>query len=224
MVDPIFSNFELVVNYIGTIAIFMIAVILLIKIIKYKKEIREINIIQCLILGIFLSFSWALFWVLLYESTPYGANMSEEVYVAPDTFSFYNFGVGLMVTFALTMVFYYNEWKKLYYIPFIIFFAMFFAFLLTRFDALLLIYIYVVAVLVLVLMYSTSFKLKDNNLLGLCVFFTLTLFTNILEGIEGTSAVGQAFNMTSLIFKLIYSAFGIFFALGYFKVFKEVLA
>jgi len=171
-----------IVDLFTLVVILIISVILLRRIIKEKKETEAVNTIKILILGIFISLSWALFWEFLYDDTPFTIGLSYETVMATNTFSLYNMGAALMITFGLTLVCYYNQWKMLYIVPWVILIVLFLMFLTTGYGLALLFYIYSGGILVLSIMIYNSFKLRDNNLLGLCVFFILTFITNILEG------------------------------------------
>ena len=210
LVNTQYSVIEFIIDLYALIIILVISIILIIKIIKERRESGAYNIIRILILGVFISLTWALLWEFIYENTLFRIGFPDETAKTADKFSFYNLGTSLIVTFALTMVFYYNQWKRLYFIPFFTLIVLLTILLISGFGLILLIYIYSGGIFVLVIMIYNSFKLRDNNLLGLCIFFIFAFLTNIL----GDSLVG-------LIFNLIYPTFGLIFVLGYFKPFKE---
>ena len=157
----------------------------------------------------FLTLSWILVWEFLYESTPFRDVLDAELTISMNRFSFYSFGLGLMITLALSMVSYINRWESLYFISFFIFAGMFIVFLLTEVIIFFLPYVFTGGVIAVVFLFATGFKLKDNSSLGLAIFATLVFPTLIAE----KTVVGQ-------ILSLIYPIFGLIFALGYFKLFK----
>ena len=203
---------ELIANYLGIIIIPIMTIILGRKVILERRQIKKFNIIRLIIFCIFLTLSWMGIWEFLYESTPLGAVLNTELIISIDTFSFYSFGLGFMITLALVMMTYTNRWESLYYVPFFIFVGMFIVFLLTEIAIFLIPYVFAGGVIAVVFLFATAFRLKDNSSLGLAIFATL-IFPTLFSFAEETP-VGQ-------IFSLIYPIFGIIFALGYFKLFKE---
>ncbi len=201
---------ELVANYLGIIIIPIMTIILGRKVILERRQIKKLNMIRFIIFCIFLSLSWMLIWEFLYESTPLGDVLNVELIISINTFSFYSFGLGLMITLAISMVSYTNRWESLYYISFFIFAGMFIVFLLTEIAIFLLPYVFAGGVISVLFLFATGFKLKDNSSLGLAIFATLIFPTLIAE----KTIVGQ-------ILSLVYPIFGLIFALGYFKLFKE---
>jgi len=200
---------ELVANYLGIIIIPIMTIILGRKVFLERRQIKKFNMIRLLIFCIFLTLSWILLWEFLYESTPFRDVLDAELIVSMNRFSFYSFGLGLMITLALSMVSYINRWESLYFISFFIFAGMFIVFLLTEVIIFLLPYVFTGGVIAVVFLFGTGFKLKDNSSLGLAIFATLVFPTLIAE----KTIFGQ-------ILSLAYPIFGILFALGYFKLFK----
>ncbi len=200
---------ELVANFLGIIIIPIMTIILGRKVILERRQIKKLNMIRFIIFCIFLSLSWLLIWEFLYESTPLSDVLNAELIISINTFSFYSFGLGLMITLALSMVSYINRWESLYFLSFFIFAGMFIVFLVTEIVIFLLPYVFAGGVIAVVFLFATGFKLKDNSSLGLAVFATLVFPTLIAE----KTIVGQ-------ILSLVYPIFGLIFALGYFKLFK----
>ena len=200
---------ELMANYLGIIIIPIMTIILGRKVILERREIEKLNMIRFIIFCIFLTLSWMLIWEFLYESTPLGDVLNVELIISINTFSFYSFGLGLMITLAISMVSYTNRWESLYYISFFIFAGMFIVFLSTEISIFLLPYVFAGGVIAVVFLFATGFKFKDNSSLGLAIFATLIFPTLIAE----KTIVGQ-------MLSLIYPIFGLIFALGYFKLFK----
>jgi len=200
-----------VANYLGIIIIPIMTIILGRKVILERRQIKKLNMIRFIIFCIFLTLSWLLIWEFLYESTPLSDVLNAELIISINTFSFYSFGLGLMITLAISMVSYTNRWESLYYISFFIFAGMFFVFLggITEITIFLLPYVFTGGVIAVVFLFATGFKLKDNSSLGLAIFATLVFPTLIAE----KTIVGQ-------ILSLAYPIFGLIFALGYFKLFK----
>ncbi len=200
---------ELMANYLGIIIIPIMTIILGRKVILERREIEKLNMIRFIIFCIFLTLSWMLIWEFIYESTPLGDVLNVELIISINTFSFYSFGLGLMITLAISMVSYTNRWESLYYISFFIFAGMFIVFLSTEISIFLLPYVFAGGVIAVVFLFATGFKFKDNSSLGLAIFATLIFPTLIAE----KTIVGQ-------MLSLIYPIFGLIFALGYFKLFK----
>jgi len=200
---------ELVANYLGIIIIPIMTIILGRKVFLERRQIKKFNMIRLLIFCIFLTLSWILLWEFLYESTAFRDVLDAELIIAMNRFSFYSFGLGLMITLALSMVSYINRWESLYYLSFFIFAGMFIVFLITEVIIFLLPYVFAGGVIAVVFLFATGFKLKDNSSLGLAIFATLVFPTLIAE----KTIVGQ-------ILSLAYPIFGLIFALGYFKLFK----
>jgi len=200
---------ELMANYLGIIIIPIMTIILGRKVILERKQIKKLNMIRFIIFCIFLALSWMLIWEFLYESTPLGDVLNVELIISINTFSFYSFGLGLMITLAISMVSYINRWESLYYISFFIFAGMFIVFLSTEISIFLLPYVFTGGVIAVVFLFATGFRLKDNSSLGLAIFATLVFPTLIAE----KTIVGQ-------MLSLVYPIFGLIFALGYFKLFK----
>ena len=200
---------ELMANYLGIIIIPIMTIILGRKVILERRQIKKLNMIRFIIFCIFLTLSWMLIWEFIYESTPLGDVLNVELIISINTFSFYSFGLGLMITLAISMVSYTNRWESLYYISFFIFAGMFIVFLSTEISIFLLPYVFAGGVIAVVFLFATGFKFKDNSSLGLAIFATLIFPTLIAE----KTIVGQ-------MLSLIYPIFGLIFALGYFKLFK----
>jgi len=201
---------EVVANYLGIIVIPLMTIILGQKVFRERRQINKFNMIRFINFCIFLTLSWLLVWEFLYESTPLGEVLNPELIISINTFSLYSFGFGFMITLALAMVTYTNRWESLYFISFFIFAGMFVVFLLTEIAIFLLPYIFTGGVISVVFLYATGFRLRDNSSLGLAIFATLLFPTLVAE----KTIVGQ-------ILSLAYPIFGIIFALGYFKLFKQ---
>ena len=200
---------ELIANYLGIIIIPIMTIILGRKVILERKQIKKLNVIRFFIFCIFLTLSWLLLWEFLYESTPLSDVLNADLIISINTFSFFSFGLGLMITLAISMVSYTNRWESLYYMPFFIYLGMFIVFLLTEIAIFLLPYVFTGGVIAVVFLFGTGFKLRDNSSLGLAIFATLVFPTLIAE----KTIVGQ-------MLSLAYPIFGLIFALGYFKLFK----
>ena len=202
---------ELVANYLGIIIIPIMTIILGRKVFLERRQINKFNMIRLIIFCIFLTLSWMLIWEFLYESTPLGDVLNTELIISIDTFSFYSFGLGFMITLALVMMTYTNRWESLYYVPVFIFAGMFIVFMLTEVAIFLIPYVFAGGVIAVVFLIATGIRLKDNSSLGLAIFATLIFPTLVLVAEE---------TLVLQIFSLIYPIYGIIFALGYFKLFK----
>jgi len=203
---------ELVANYLGIIIIPIMTIILGRKVFLERRQIKKLNMIRFIIFCIFLTLSWMGIWEFLYETTPLGYVLNADLVISIETFSFYSFGIGFIITLAISMVSYANKWESLYFISFFIYAGMFIVFLLTEIAIFLIPYVFAGGVISIVFLFATAFRLKDNSSLGLAIFATL-IFPTLFSFAEETP-VGQ-------IFSLAYPIFGIIFALGYFKLFKK---
>ena len=196
-------------NYLQLIVIPLISIILAIKLLNERKETGETNYIRLYILLVFLSFTYLVTIEFIHQELNL---LSVEAYGSEsNSFSFYNFALAIIGTFALSMVFYANQWESLYYLPFFFFGALIILFIFTGFYAFLMFYIYLTCVISLAFMYYTSFRLKDNGALGIGIFFTIAFMTLF------TADVPPLGNILTLIF----CGFGLIFALGYFHPFKQ---
>ena len=98
---------ESIANYLSIIIIPIMTIILGLRIFREKQTSGKYNIIRIITCGIFLTLTWILVWEFLYESA--GLNLSEDLTISINTFSFYSFGLGLVITLALGIVFYANQ-------------------------------------------------------------------------------------------------------------------
>ncbi|MHA1932315.1 MAG: hypothetical protein ACW96X_07220 [Promethearchaeota archaeon] len=199
-----------IANYLSIIIIPIMTIFLGIKIFREKQKSGKYNIIRIITCSIFLTLTWILVWEFLYESTTLNTILSEDVTISINTFSFYSFGLGLVITLALGIVIYANQYETLYFASAFIYAGMFITFLLTGYSGFLLPYIFAGGVISVVFLFITGFRLKDNGSLGLAIFASLIFPTLISE----KTIVGQ-------LMSIAYPIFGIILALGYFKPFKE---
>ncbi|MHA2007234.1 MAG: hypothetical protein ACXABO_05975 [Promethearchaeota archaeon] len=208
------QEFEIIIgtvaNYLSIIVIPIMTIILGYRIIKEKHNLGKYNIIRVITLSIFLSLTWILVWEYLYESTPLNTVLSEDITVSIYTFSFYSFGLGFVISLALGIVFYANQWESLYFSSAFIYIGMFITFLLTGYTGFLLPYIFAGGAISVTFLYITGIRLRDNGSLGLAIFASLIFPTLISE----KTIIGQ-------LMSIAYPIFGIILALGYFKLFKE---
>ncbi|GAH46807.1 unnamed protein product [marine sediment metagenome] len=102
------QGFDIVIgtiaNYLSIIIIPIMAIILGLKILREKKQLGKYNIIRIVTCSIFLTLTWILIWEFLYESAGLNTILSEDVIISINTFSFYSFGLGLVITLALGIV------------------------------------------------------------------------------------------------------------------------
>lgn len=194
----------------------LMTIIIAIKLWKEYKEVGQLNIMRLILLGIFISFTWSIYWTNLYESTDLRDLFNEEI-VGTNvlTINFFSVGVGFMVTLSICLITYANRWKKLYYPPLIIFGVILVFCLITRYYILYTLYINITALFGLAFFYITGFRLKDNGTLGLGIFFTLCYLALAFE-VENITL-----NILSQFFNLAIFIFGLIFVLGYFRAFGE---
>jgi hypothetical protein len=178
---------------------------------EYKQS-GNINYIRLAILGIFVSFAYAIIPTNLYEVTPLKFFIQEEVIgTSLDKITPYSIAIGTMVTLSLSIIAYANQWRKLYYTPLYVFLGMIVFYLLTGgYDLLYQPYVLLAGVIGLIFFFITGIRLKDNGSIGLGVFFTFSY----LSVIFGESIPGD-------IFTILIGTFGLIFALGYFQPYKN---
>jgi len=190
-------------NYMQIIVIPLIAIIIAIRLKREKKQTEQLNIIRLIILLVFVSFTYLISVEFIYQETAIGNYISEEIYGSNSlTFSLYNLG----------LVLYANQIESMYLFPYFAFGGMILFFLFTGFGEWIMWYIYISSIIGLSFLYLTSFRIKDNGSLGIAIFFTMAFATLFMSELD------YAGNITSLI----YCCFGIIFALGLFKPFKEI--
>lgn len=197
-------------NYLAFFAIIIINSILGTKVLRERKNTGKFNIIRLIMFLAMLSLLWVLLWEMLYENTALGSFLSMELIMSTETFSFYNVGIGLIVTLGLTMVTYANRWESFYYTPLFLFIGMFLLYLFTGFHLFLKPYIYISALTSAAFMTITGIKIRDEAPLGLAIFFLLALMAMNLES-----------SLLGVIINLIYPIFGIILSLGFFRIFKK---
>ncbi len=203
-------------NIMGIFIAPLMTVIIVIKLWKEYKEIGQMNILRLILLGIFIAFTWSIFWTNLYESTTLRSILDEEIVgIDVQTINFFSVGIGFMVTFSICLITYANQWEKLYYPPIIIFGAILVFCLITSLYILYTLYIYITALFGLAFFYITGFRLKDNGTFGLGIFFTLCYLALAFE-VENLTL-----NIISQFFNLSIFIFGLIFVLGYFRPFGE---
>ncbi|MEJ2248130.1 MAG: hypothetical protein P8Y70_01815 [Candidatus Lokiarchaeota archaeon] len=176
------------------------------------KETGRINYIRLSIFAIFISFAYAIIPTNLYEVTPLKFFIAEDVIgTSLNGITPYSIAIGSMVTIALCMICYANQWKKFYFTPLQIFIGMIiFYFLSGGFDLLYQPYILITGIIGLIFFYITGIRLKDNGSLGLGLFFTFSY----LSVIFGETIPGD-------ICTLLIAIFGLIFALGYFHPYNK---
>lgn len=198
------------VNYFSFFVLILMDIILGARLFRERKKLGRFNTIRFLIFCAFLSFTWLLFWEMVYESTALFQNMPGEILVSNSTFSLYSIGVGMMVTLGLVIVAYGNQWNSLFYAPLFFYGGMIIIYIFTGFDLFLFPYIYFSAIVSAIFMIITGFRLKDNGSLGLSIFLLISLFALVLKG-----------TYLGIIFNIIYPSFGLFFSIGLFTPFKQ---
>ncbi|MHA1916398.1 MAG: hypothetical protein ACW986_18160 [Promethearchaeota archaeon] len=199
-----------IANYLSIIVIPIMTIILGVRIVREKQKQGKYNIIRLITFCIFVSLSWMLLWEFLYESTGLNTFLPEDMIISIYTFSFYSFGLGIVISLALGIVFYANRLESLYFSSAFIYAGMFITFLLTGYTGFILPYIFIGGVISVTFLYFTGFRLKDNGSLGLAIFASLIFPTLISE----KTIVGQ-------LMSIAYPIFGLILAIGYFKPFKE---
>ena len=181
-----------------------------------KKTTGEWNIIRVLMFCIFFFYLGVIISTFILETTPIGEGPYGKYFLTqPFTIlSLYVISLGLMISISICLIAYANKWESLYYTSLFISVSMFIFFLLTGFEAWVMPYIYIAAIISILFMYITGFRLKDNGALGIGIFFSLAF----------SSLIISRFLLQSLVVDFIYivhGIFGLFFALGKFKLFKE---
>jgi hypothetical protein len=199
--------------YFNAILIPLATVLIGRKVLKEKKSTGKWNPIRIIIFGVFICFSAIGIIEFLTSVLPFELTLLNEFYGGGlESFDFYGFLIGMMVTLGMTLIFYANRWESLYYSVLFFYGGMVILFLLTGFDIWLETYIMILGAISIGFLYLTAFRVKDNGALGLAIFFTIAFGTIILEN-----------HWVTQISILIYSIFILIFSLGYFKPFKEVV-
>ena len=121
-----------------------------------------------------------------------------------------NFLIGLMVTFGLTLICYINRWEALYFSAIFFYGGMTIFYLFIGYDEGLAYYTNIIGAIDILFLYFTGLRVKDNGALGLAIFFSLAFSTIFLED-----------PLVSRIIILIYTAFIVYFSLGFFKPLKQ---
>lgn len=202
-------------RYFAVFVIFpLITVVLLYRLIKEKKQ-GETNYIRLILLLIFSSVFFLK--VISFIGIETTLIPEEVVGIEANDFSIYNFGLGLSVSLGLVLAAYLNQVKSFYYTSLFIFFGLFLLFLYTGTSLILMPYIVVSGILGVLLQLYSGFKLRDNGALGIGIFFIIAFITTITQRI-----VNPIIGITDAILDLLYLAFGLVLALGYFTPFKPV--
>ncbi|MBD3256048.1 MAG: hypothetical protein GF383_13210 [Candidatus Lokiarchaeota archaeon] len=199
-------------RYYAIVIYSLITIILTIRLIKDKKESGNINLIRLLILGVF----GCVYWINILEFLAFETPILpvDAIGFQINDFSLYNFGLGLAVTLGIVLAAYINQLKPFYFTALYFYFGLLVLYFYAGTSLILLPYIYITGITALTLQMYTGLKLKDNGALGVAVFFAIA-FVTILLPEEGVIGVLDA------LATLIYATFGLIFALGYFKPFKE---
>ncbi|MBD3195154.1 MAG: hypothetical protein GF317_08875 [Candidatus Lokiarchaeota archaeon] len=213
------TDFRFITQSIGNWTTIIIApimtAIVAIRLWNEYKSTNQLNYVRLIIFFIFLAFSWAIIPTNIIEVTVLSEIIPEEaIGNTLDTITPYSVAIGLMVTFALTMIAYANQWKYLYLTPLFVYFCIVFSYIATSFHPLYhsfnQFYILIMAVFGLLFFYITGFRLKDNGSLGLGIFFTIA-FASV---IAGENVVGD-------ILTFLIAIMGMIIALGYFQPYKQ---
>ena len=126
-------------------------------------------------------------------------------------FSLNTISTGIVVLAGLMFAIFINNWKSLQYLPFFFFIGTIWLYLTTGSIELFLNFNTVGGVLALIGIFEVAIRVKDNNSLGLAVFFVLQFVSFIFN----TNIV--------LLFSInfVAYAFGLYYAAGKFKWFKD---
>lgn len=123
---------------------------------------------------------------------------------------------GAVVVLGMVLVFYLFGWERLLYMPIYLYGAIIFYFLISGLDDIFPVFVYAGGIFALVMLYIASFKMRENNALGLTVFYTISFGDIIISPMMAEGALFPYF------YSFILYTFGIIYALGLFKPFKEV--
>ena len=126
-----------------------------------------------------------------------------------------NLQTGAVVALGLYLVFYLYGQEKLLYLPAYMFGAIILYKIISGRDELFPWFIYVGGIFAITMMFFASIKMRENNAIGLSIFY-LFLFGQIMI----TPILGGNWEIL-FIWNLITFGFGIIYALGLFKPFKE---
>ncbi|MHA1148046.1 MAG: hypothetical protein ACTSR8_07345 [Promethearchaeota archaeon] len=177
----LYQTSEYIENIISIILIPGSAIYLTKKLLNEKKETGNYNYIRLMIIGVFFSLSFLTIMETLYDSGLLKGIITEKEFGQySDNYSLYNLGLGVMVTFGVTMIFLANRLEAFYYSAFFFFAGIIIFYYLTGFDAWLVPYINFAAVFSLIFLYYTGIRIKDDAPLGLAIIFTFAFVSLFL--------------------------------------------
>ncbi|MHA1682908.1 MAG: hypothetical protein ACTSUE_18360 [Promethearchaeota archaeon] len=181
---------------------------------KDKKENRQVSNVKYIILIAFILDYYAGFinigfwqeWIPIEWRSP-----GSEEGLGLNTFQ-----TGAVVTLGLCLVFYLHGWDRVLYMPLYLYGGIIMYFLWTGHDELFPFYVYGGGILSLIMLFNASIKMRENNAFGLAIFYFISfisLFLQIVPDVDKT--------YLPLIIPFITYGFGVIYAFGLFKPFKE---
>jgi len=205
---------QLIGNWTSIFVVPLMAIIIAIRLFREYKQTKQINYVRLLILCIFIAFTWAIIPTNMAEVPPFNTFISGEIIgLTEEKINPYSISIGLMVSFALSLIAYANKWEILYYTALSFYPTILASAILNNmdpaFDIFNMYYIYTAAVIGIVFFYVTGFRLRDNGSLGLGILFSIAF---------GALAFGE--NVIGDIFTISIAIFGLIFSLGFFTPFK----
>lgn len=197
-------------NLLGVLSTVIILIILIIKLRAYHKKTETYDIIRTMIIIWFFCILWFNTWEFLYYNTPLN-EVIPSIWMATDYSSIVvqSLSVPIVIIVGLFIVGKINQWKILEIFPFAYFAIIIGLTLLFNLGLLYFISMLVSYLLVLVFLFYTGLRVKDNDALGLAIYFMITMFVGVTE------------SYPKFILGIISYIFGIIFALGYFKPYKK---
>ncbi|MFW9970678.1 MAG: hypothetical protein ACFFDF_10795 [Candidatus Odinarchaeota archaeon] len=207
------ASLSFITNLLGIVAVLIMVITLIIKLKDYHDKTNKWDIIRILMIIWFLGILYFNTWEFLYYNTPLQTVIPTSwIDIDYSTIVIQSYSVPVVIICGLYIVGHANNWLFLKIIPVIYFIIVILLIYLINFTILYLPSMLIGYLAVLVFLLYTGFKLKDNGALGLAIFFILTTFVGISE------------SYVKFILGIIAYAYGVYFALGYFKPFKIKLS
>jgi hypothetical protein len=202
---------------------FFVTPIILISITRralaYKRQTGTIGFLRKLIIVTFMA-------ELLRDLINFGImmNLIPSAWMVPGSqvgLGINTVATGLTVTIGLTFTFYLLSWERAYYAPEYIFAAMVaYLFISSGHSEEYPYFVYIGGALALVLFIKATIHIKDNNAMGLAMYFLIG-FANMITTILFDPATAS---MLGIIIITGRYAFGLVYAFGLFRPFKEIPA
>jgi hypothetical protein len=197
-------------NLLGVVAIIIMIIIMALRLREFHEKTDNWDLVRLLMIIWFIGILYFNTWEFLYYNTPLQNNIpSSWISLDYNDFVVQSYSIPVVIVAGLYIVGYVNKWMILKVLPVILYAIVVVISLFFEPPFLFLYSMLFGYLIVLVFLLYTGFKLKDNGALGLAVFFLLTTVVGVTE------------SYLKFILGIISYSFGIYFALGYFNIFKK---